>query len=439
MSRNRNLPDGSRVPVERLDADGLGIGTADGFSLRIHGALPGEHTMVRVVRKRRRRLEAVAEVVSAPNPDRVTPECPYAGRCGGCALQHLAPDAQRARKRARLGELFAAAGVPAPDRWLPDVVGPTRGYRRKARIGARRVDALDSVLVGFRERGSSRVAEVESCRVLSPEIGERIGTLRDLLSSLAAAAVIPQVEIAVGDDGTALVLRHLEALGEADLALLVAAAARENWQLYLQPGGTETTHRIWPTAGPELLHYRLPEFGLEFAFHPQEFTQINVAINRQMVPLALELLAPGPEDRVLDLFCGLGNFTLPLAGRCAFVHGVEGSEALVERARGNAAANGIDNVDFAAADLYARDFDVASLPRCERLLLDPPRSGAERICREIAKLAPERIVYVSCRPDTLARDARALLDAGYRMAAAGILDMFPHTAHVESLAVFDAP
>lgn len=442
MSRNRQLPAGTRIPIDRLDADGLGIGTADGFRVRVHGALPGESTTVRVVRKRRLRLEAVAETVMDPSSDRIAPACPAAGRCGGCALQHLAPAAQRDFKRDRLAALFTAAGVAPPVHWLPDVTGPGVGYRHKARLGARLVDAHGGVLVGFRERGSSRVAMVDACRVLAPSIGDHLAELRALLTTLDAAASIPQVEIAVGDDATALVLRNLEPMTDADLERLRGGARAHGWHLYLQPGGMETTHRLWPQCGPgsapERLHYRLDAFDLEFAFHPQEFIQVNPVINAQMVARALELLAPGADDRVLDLFCGSGNFTLPLATRAREVHGVEGSQALVERARENASANGIDNVAFSVADLHSADLDVASLPHADLLLLDPPRSGAERICTGIGAIAPRRIVYVSCRPDTLARDARLLADRGYRLAAAGILDMFPHTAHVESMAVFDA-
>ena len=438
MSRKRQLPAETRIPIETLDHEGAGLGTADGFSVRVFGALPGEAAGVRILRRRRSRLEALARTISGSSPERIIPDCPMAGRCGGCALQHLDPAAQRRRKRERVAALLTDAGVPEPDRWLDDIVGPTRGYRRKARLGVRRVTAKGGVLVGFRERGSSRVADVEACRILAPEIGEHLGELRVLIGSLEAAARIPQIEIAVGDDASALVIRHLEPLSAGDLQRLIDGCRRRSWHLYLQSKGLDTTRRVWPESGPELLHYRLPAEDLEFAFHPQEFTQVNPVINAQMVARVMDLLAPGPEDRVLDLFCGLGNFTLPLGSRCGEVLGVEGSEALVARGRNNAVANGVDNMAFATADLYADDFDVASLSATDLMLLDPPRSGAERICEGIRALAPRRIVYVSCKPETLARDARLLADAGYRPSAAGILDMFPHTAHVESMAVFDA-
>ena len=438
MARRAPLPRDTRVAIEELDAKGAGLGAAGGYRLRVHGALPGEAVTVRVVRRRHGRLEAVAETVARPHEDRMTPECPHAGVCGGCALQHLAPDAQRAGKRARLALLLDAAGAPAPERWLPDVTGPTRGYRRKARLGVRHVPGKGGVLVGFRERGSSRVADVEACRVLAPEIGERLGALRALLGRLSVAASIPQLEIAVGDAAAAVIVRHLEPLPEGDLDLLREGFREMGLQLWLQPAGPDSVHRVLPTAGPERLHQTLPESGLRFAFHPLDFVQVNPFVNRQMVSRAVELLAPERSDRVLDLFCGSGNFTLPLAARSGEVHGMEGSEVLVERARENAAANAIDNVSFEAADLYAADFETAALPRSDLLLLDPPRSGAERVCAGIGAVAPRRIVYVSCDPETLARDAALLAGAGYRLEAAGILDMFPHTAHVESMALFRA-
>jgi 23S rRNA (uracil1939-C5)-methyltransferase len=422
--------------VTTLDPEGVGLGEADGFQLRVNGALPGETVTVRVVRRKRRRLEAVAETVAGAHADRIAADCPVAGRCGGCSLQHVDPGAQRTLKRERLAALFAEAGV-APEAWLPDLTGPTRGYRHKARLGVRHVPGK-GVLVGFRERGSARVTDTDACRVLAPVIGERLGALRNLIASLEAAATIPQLEVAVGDDAAALVVRHLEALSAADAAALTDFGARTGIQIWLQPGGLQTTHRLWPESGPERLHYRPSEDGPVLAFHPQDFTQVNPAINRAMVARVVDLLAPSPDDAVLDLFCGLGNFTLPLAARAGRVHGIEGSEALVERARENAAAGEFGNATFATADLYDEGFDPGGLPHSDLLLLDPPRSGAERICAGIGHLSPRRIVYVSCGPSSLARDAALLVAAGYRITAAGILDMFPHTAHVESMAVFDA-
>jgi 23S rRNA (uracil1939-C5)-methyltransferase len=436
LARKKQLPRDARIAVTELDAQGCGRGRGEGMEVRVWGALPGETASVRVLKRRRNQLEAIAETVAGAHPDRIDAACPYSARCGGCALQHLAPPAQRDFKRRRLQQLLVEAGAGTPARWLSDLAGPGTGYRRKARLGVRCVPAKGGVLVGFRERGSSRVAEVAACRTLAPEIGTMLAPLRRMVAQLSVAHAVPQLEIAVGDDGAVIVMRHLEPLTPDDEAVLRNAGERLGFRPWLQSGGPATVRPLDADA-PRRLHYALPAFGLRMAFHPLDFTQVNAAVNRSMIEAALELLAPEPDDHVLDLFCGLGNFTLPLASRCKEVHGVEGSEALVARARENAAANGIDGARFEVADLYGPDLDVTSLPRAERLLLDPPRSGAERICSHMSALAPRRIVYVSCNPETLARDAALLCGAGYAFSAAGIIDMFPHTAHVESMAVFD--
>ncbi|MCC5887358.1 MAG: 23S rRNA (uracil(1939)-C(5))-methyltransferase RlmD [Gammaproteobacteria bacterium] len=439
MARRR-LERSERVRVSELDAEGIGLADSGGFRLRIRGGLPGEDATVKVLRRRRNRLETLAEVIAHPHADRVTPPCPWTARCGGCVLQHLSPAAQRSTKRRRLETLLHEQGVAPPAIWLPDVVGPNAGYRHKARLGVRQVPGRD-VMVGFREPASSRVADVEACRILAPALGERLTELKALLGSLTIADAVPQLEIACGDSDFAIILRHLKPLGDGDAERLIEFAVSSGGQIYLQSAGPDSVVRLWPEEGARRLQYTLPDFGLSFAFHPLDFVQVNPAINRQMVALALELLGPTAQDSVLDLFCGIGNFTLPMASRAGSVHGVEGSEALVARAQENLAANraavGTSRVTFTAADLYAEDFDVGQLPAADLLLLDPPRSGAENIARGIGKLAPRRAVYVSCHPATLARDARLFADAGYGLTAAGILDMFPHTAHVESIAVFE--
>lgn len=440
MARRRRLDRRERVIVSELDADGIGVADAEGLRLRVRGGLPGETATVKVLRRRRNRLETQAEVIADPHHDRVAPPCPWTARCGGCVLQHLAPAAQRDIKRSRLAALLEEQGLAPPLGWLPDVVGPNGGYRHKARLGVRQVPGRQ-VMVGFREPASSRVADVDACRILSPAVGERLAELKALVSSLTIAGAVPQLEIACGEDDFAIILRHLQPLGEGDRECLIDFAKASGGHIYLQSAGPDSVVRLWPETGAERLHYELPALALRFAFHPLDFVQVNPAINRQMVALALDLLAPEPDDSVLDLFCGIGNFTLPLASRAASVHGIEGSEALVVRAQENLEANrsavGDARVTFAAADLYAEGFDVGELPAADLLLLDPPRSGAEAIARGIAKLAPRRVVYVSCHPGTLARDARLFAEAGYVLSAAGILDMFPHTAHVESIAVFE--
>jgi len=441
MSRKRRaLQPDAVIEIEALDGDGAGVGASDGWEVHAAGALPGERATVRVHRRRGRRLQASALTVGRPSGERVRPDCPWTARCGGCALQHLEPARQRERKMAALASHLEDAGAGRPECWLAPVAGPLWGYRSKARLGVRHVPGKGGVLLGFRERGSARVADVESCRVLVPAVGERIGRLRGALNLLRARASIPQLEIAAGDREAAVIVRHLEPLGSGDLDTLTDACARLGLQLWLQPGGPETVYRVLPAAGPERLHYALGVFGLELAFHPLDFTQVNPLVNRRLVAQALRLLDPRSGDHVLDLFCGLGNFTLPLAKRSASVTGVEASAELVARARENACRNGVDNARFECVDLDSDDFDPAALPRCQRLLLDPPRSGAERVARWLAaaEQRPRRIVYVACSPTTLARDAALLGDGGYRLAAAGIVDMFPHTAHVESIAVFEA-
>lgn len=440
MARSRRLDRSERVIVSELDAEGIGVADAEGFRLRVRGGLPGEQATVKVLRRRRNRLETQAEVIGRAHRDRVTPPCPWTARCGGCVLQHLAPAAQRDLKRSRLADLLAEQGLKPPSVWLPDVVGPSGAYRHKARLGVRQVPGRE-VMVGFREPASSRVADVDACRILAPAVGERLAELKVLLSSLTIAGAVPQLEIACGETDFAIILRHLQPLGDGDRERLIGFAEASGAQIYLQSAGPDSVVRLWPQAGAQRLHYALPDFGLRFAFHPLDFVQVNPAINRQMVALALDLLAAEPEDSVLDLFCGIGNFTLPLASRAARVHGIEGSEDLVQRAQENLTANRASlagsQVTFTVADLYADSFDVGQLPAADLLLLDPPRSGAENVARGIATLAPRRVVYVSCHPGTLARDARLFAEAGYGLSAAGILDMFPHTAHVESIAVFE--
>ncbi len=294
------------------------------------------------------------------------------------------------------------------------------------------------MLVGFRERFSHFVAEIEQCHVLHPSVGEQLRTLAALVASLSVRQRLPQIEVAVGDDGRALIFRHLRPLTDQDCEQLIEFGKANGFDIYLQPKGPDTIHRLWPQSGPERLYYELPDFGLRLAFHPSDFTQVNHDINRQMTRQAVELLAPTQDEVVLDLFCGLGNFSLPLATRAARVIGVEGSAAMTERAYENARLNGLTNVDFYSADL-TQSFDLVGwgVSRIDKVLLDPPRSGALEVCQHLVEAKPKRIVYVSCQPSTLARDAGLLVSNGYRLVAAGIMDMFPQTAHVESMAVFE--
>ncbi|WP_462328318.1 23S rRNA (uracil(1939)-C(5))-methyltransferase RlmD [Thiohalocapsa halophila] len=424
--------------VESLSHDGRGVAHVDGKAVFVHGALPGERVLFRYTRQARHHDEGAVVEVLTPSPDRVEPRCAHFGVCGGCALQHMDPAAQVRMKEQVLAETLARIGKVTPQRWLAPLTGEPWGYRGKARLGVRRVAKKGRVLVGFRERGSSFVADLQHCDVLSPEVGARLPRLGALVDSLSIRERLPQIEVARGDGPLVLVFRVLDPPSAGDVEKLLAFAADTGLHVYLQPGGTET---IAPLPGQDVqLGYHLPAHGVEVLFEPADFTQVNLALNRRMVDQAVGLLDPQPGDAVLDLFCGLGNFTLPLAARAGSVVGVEGDAGLVARARRNAAHNGLDNVDFQCADLYAEP--TAAAPwhsrRFNLALLDPPRSGAGEVLEPLAATGVHRIVYVSCYPGTLARDAEHLVHGlGFRLTAAGAMDMFPHTAHLESMAVFE--
>jgi len=351
------------------------------------------------------------------------------------------PAAQIRFKEGVLREQFAHFGGISPERWEAPMLSPQLGYRRKARLGVRYVVKRESVLVGFREKRNRFLTDIERCEVLDPRVGGRITEMRELLGTLEAYSTIAQIEVACGDDAAALVVRHLEPLSESDSQKLIDFGKAHQLHIYYQPKGPDTVHRVWPEVAENespRLHYQLPDFDLSMAFHPMDFTQVNSHINQRMIALALKWLEPGENDRILDLFCGLGNFTLPLARKAGQVVGVEGDEAMVVRGRENASANGLENVAFHGADLQG---DFAKEPWAKegfnKILIDPPRTGALDICQYIPAFGAERIVYVSCNPATLARDAGALAERGYRLVRAGVMDMFPHTTHVESIALFE--
>ncbi|WPL17820.1 23S rRNA (uracil(1939)-C(5))-methyltransferase RlmD [Thiorhodovibrio winogradskyi] len=446
MSKKKPLP---REPFEAeitgLSHDGRGVTHVDGKAVFVAGALAGERVRLRLTRRQRRYDEAeVVEVLSAA-ADRVTPRCPHFGLCGGCALQHLAPVAQIGMKQDILAEVLQRIGKVRPETWLPPLVAGHWGYRRKARLGVRYVAKKGRVLVGFRERGSSFIADLSRCEVLHPAVGGRLTELAELIGQLSIREQVAQVEMAQGDDPVVLVFRVLEPPTLADIDLLQAFGARTGLHVYLQPGGLDS---VEPLPGQQVgLTYALPAEDVTLAFEPNDFTQVNLELNRLMVARALEQLDPGLDDRVLDLFCGLGNFTLPIARRCAFVLGVEGDGGLVGRARANARRNGLDDsrVRFEQADLYSdsSDQDLTGhwawmRQRFDLALIDPPRSGALQVLDALVATGIRRLVYVSCYPGTLARDAGYLSERhGFRPLAAGVMDMFPHTAHVESMAVFE--
>lgn len=410
-------------------------------------ALPGETVTAKVHEIHKKYEEAdCEELLSNPSVDRVEPVCPHFELCGGCSLQHMHPDAQISFKQGVLASHFkhfanVIGASLEPDEWLAPLRSTQTDYRRKARLGVRWVIKKDSMLVGFRERKSGYLAELSVCKVLDAQIGERLQDLKLLLTGIEGREHIPQLEMAVGDDGVAMIVRHLKPLSDADVQQLLDFAKPLGWQLYLQPDGYDTVHRIDDPKGAMRLHYELPDFNIKFAFSPLDFTQVNRDINRQMVKLACDLLDLQPGERVLDLFCGLGNFSLPLArcvGESGHVIAVEGSAEMVERGGENAALNQIGHVAFYAQDL-TKDFSHQpwAVQGFDALLIDPPRSGAEEVMHYLPKFNAKRIVYVSCNPATLARDAGILAQAGYRMKKAGVMDMFTHTSHVESIALFE--
>ena len=446
MSRSNSRP---RAPAPELEADitdlshdGRGVARIDGKAVFVAGALEGERVRLRIRQRHRHFDEAeTIEVISA-SPHRVAPKCAHFGQCGGCSLQHLDAAAQIAAKQRVLADNFTRIGKVEPAQWLPPLTDEPWGYRRKGRLSVRSVAKKGRVLVGFREEANPRyVADIRHCDVVHPALGGKIELLGELVSGMDAAAEIPQIEFAAGDDTVALVFRHMQPLSERDRAALVEFGQQHGFAIYLQPGGVSSVHPLWPEA-PRLAFTLSPggdAADVELEFQPLDFVQVNAGMNRKMMAHAMELLDPQPGDRVLDLFCGLGNFTLPIARRVAEVAGVEGEHGLVARAAENAARNGIANARFHVANLFEdqRSADWARQP-WDKLLLDPPRAGADQVLTYLPHKATNRIVYVSCHPASLARDAGILVNQhGFKLSAAGVMDMFPHTAHVESIAVFE--
>lgn len=447
MSRSRKarIPtEPVRARIESLTHDGRGVTHVDGKTVFVDGALAGEDVEFLYIARQRRYDEAKATQIFSASPDRVEPRCAYFGLCGGCSFQHLREDAQIEAKQKTLLENLEHIGRVTPKNILPPLTGPNWGYRRKARLAVKYVIKKERVLVGFREKHSHYVADVARCEVLHPSVGLLLPQLSALVASLSIKDQIPQIEVAIGDHATALILRHLAPLSDGDKVLLTEFARLHNFLFYLQPHGLDTVTLLWPerealSSRLGALSYKLERHNVEFEFQPTLFTQVNADINISMVDRALECLDVQPQDQVLDLFCGLGNFTLPIARRAAHVVGVEGEAGLVQLARDNAARNGISNVEYHAANL-AQDAMIYSWARrpFQKILLDPPRSGAFELVQQAALWKAPRVVYVSCNPATLARDAGVLVNEhGYKLHSAGVMDMFPHTAHVEAIAIFN--
>jgi len=426
------------LAITDLTHDGRGVARRDsGKTVFVAGALPGERVLAVQTGRHRSFDEARTVEVLQAAPERVAPRCAHFGTCGGCALQHYAEERQILAKQRVLLENLERIGHVTPATVLEPLTDAAWGYRRKGRFSVRRVEKKDKTLVGFREADPRFVADLGECHTVIPRVGALIPTLSTLIDGLETRREIPQVEFIAGDDTVALTFRHLVPLPDADRAALVAFAQAHGVAVFLQPGGVDSVHALWPD-NPKLA-FALPQWGIELRFRPLDFIQVNAGLNARMIQRALDLLEPQAEERVLDLFAGLGNFTLPLARHAREVVGVEGDAGLVQRARENAAHNGIANAQFHAADL-AQDLRGEPWMRegFDKLLLDPPRSGADVVLAQLPLKQFRRIVYVSCHPASLARDAGYLVnEKGWRLRAAGVMDMFPHTAHVESIAVFE--
>ena len=424
--------------IESLSHEGRGIARIDGKIVFTDGALPGEEVRFLYTRKRGQFDEGRTVEVLQASPHRVEPRCPHYGICGGCSLMHLDGGEQLAHKQAVLLEQLKHIGGLEPERTLPPLSASRWGYRRKARLGVKYVAGKEKVLVGFREKFSSFIADIDSCEVLHPFLGKAIGELKELVRGLSVYRQVPQLEVAVSDAVAAVVIRHLAPLTDNDRQILSDFEAQRPLRFYLQPAGLDSVHSLSDGDGQDL-YYRLDRHDVTIGFSPIDFTQVNFELNAILVDRVIELLEPGAADTVLDLFCGLGNFTLPVARYAKHVTGIEGSEGLVCRAQGNAEKNGLSNAGFETCDLAGQDAGAqVNAHAYNKVVLDPPRSGAREIIEQLDLQRVEKLVYVSCNPATLARDAGILVQqGGLNLKAAGVVDMFPHTSHVESIALFE--
>lgn len=442
MARSRSRLDRTPFQTDILDLshDGRGVARREGEGGKvtfIAGALPGEVVRAEPTARNRHFDEARTVEVLQASPQRVTPRCPHFGVCAGCVLQHLDEGQQIVAKQRVLMDNLTRIGHVAPGTVLPPLVGDSWGYRRKGRFSVRRVEKKDKTLVGFREQDPRFVADLSQCLTVIPEIGLKVAALSAFIETLDGKRDIPQVEFIAGDQAIVLTIRHMQPLSDADKSAWAGFGAEHGFAIFLQPGGVESVHPLLPGEVP--LSFRLAPWDVELAFRPLDFIQVNAKLNEKMIARALELLDAGPDERVLDLFCGLGNFTLPLARTVREVVGVEGDAGLVARAKENALRNGLENAQFFAADLTQDQRQTSWMRQgFDKLLLDPPRSGAIEVLQQLPLKQFKRIVYVSCHPGSLARDAGYLVnEQGFTLVSAGAMDMFPHTAHVESIAVFE--
>ncbi|MCL5261044.1 MAG: 23S rRNA (uracil(1939)-C(5))-methyltransferase RlmD [Gammaproteobacteria bacterium] len=425
--------------ITSLSHEGRGIASINGKTCFISDALPEEEVNFDYVKKHRNYDEGKATEILKAAKSRVEPACAHFAICGGCSLQHLKHAEQITFKETVLKEqLLHFGGIEVKTTLLP-ILGPIYGYRSRARLSVKYLSKKNTALVGFHEKNGSFVANIDSCKILAISVGEKILHLRELIAKLSILQHIPQIEVIALDNSTALTFRHLQPFSQLDITMLKEFGKNNDFQIYLQPAGNASVHSIFTPSNNEnaYLSYKLADHNIEILFKPNDFTQINQAVNQQMVARALELLNPEPTDSILDLFCGLGNFTLPLAKKCAKIIGIEGNHIMVEQATQNAKHNAINNAEFHAADLTKELLSHNwSIQKFNKILLDPPRTGALEICQQISKFNAKVVCYVSCNPATLARDAKELLNQGYSLDKIGIIDMFPHTSHVETIASF---
>lgn len=433
-NRRNTRPEPFEVEIESLSHEGRGIAHVAGKTIFVFGALVGEKVMIQITKSNKKFDEArVTEVLHA-SEQRIPAQCEYFGLCGGCSMQHLSNVDQLDIKQNAVLELFKHAGLEG-FQLIPPLLGDSWAYRQKARLGVKFVIKKDKVLVGFREKNTPFLTDMDHCHVLHEKVGNHILALKQTIELLDAKQTIAQIEVAADDDQVALVFRHLEPLSEHDLAILTQFAKDTGFLVQLQPGGPDNLIDLYPEKQKLLLK---PDEGIEIEFKPTDFTQVNSEMNRKMIQQALFYLQPEADEKILDLFCGLGNFSLPIAKRSQFVTGVEGSEVMAQRARDNASQLGLNNSEFYAADLSK---PINTLPWAkqtyDKILLDPPRTGAMELVEQIDQFGAKRVVYISCQPTTLVRDAAILVAKGYQLTHVGVMDMFPQTAHVESMAVFE--
>jgi 23S rRNA (uracil1939-C5)-methyltransferase len=431
-SRASRQPETARITD--LSHEGRGVAHVEGKTVFIDDALPGELVEWQRLKRGKNFDEGRLLRVIEPSPDRVEPRCIHFGMCGGCVLQHLSGEQQLQFKQKQLMDALTRIGKVTPKEILPPLQADTWNYRRRARLAARWVPKKGRTVVGFRERSTPYITDLRGCEVLRSPVDRLIVPLSELVTALSIRHRVPQIEVAVADNAVALVVRVLEPLTDADMELLTRFGREHSVQMFLQPGGYDT---VAPIGDVDALEYRVPAFDLTLQFLPTDFVQVNGPLNLQMIDRAVNLLAPTPTDRVLDLFCGLGNFSLPLARRAGQVVGVEGEASLVARARANAERNGLANAQFHTANLAAEDMgSPVWAGKFDKVLLDPPRAGAKEVLPLVAKSGADTVLYISCHPGSLARDAGILVhEHGYELRAAGVMDMFPHTAHVESAAL----